>query len=103
MSADPWLRYMAALVSGRSLEATGRSKEAQAAYRSAVNLQPNGKAARLALASMLFATGARDEADRLVVEALSERAGPPDPWKEFLGGDFRLLELRRTAMREQVR
>ena len=103
MSDDPWLRYMVALISGRILEATGRSKDAQAAYQSAVNLQPNGKAARLVLASMVFATGQREEADRLVAEALSERAGPPDPWKEFLTGDFRLLEVRRTAMRGQVR
>ena len=103
MSDDPWLKYMAALVSGRSLEATGRSKEAQAAYQSAANLQVNGKTARLALASMLFATGQRAEAERLVTEALSERAGPPDPWKEFLGGDFRLLEVRVAAMRGQLR
>lgn len=103
MSDDPWLRYMTALISGRSLEATGRGKEAQAAYQSAVNLQANGKAARLARASMVFASGGREEADRLVAEALSERVGPPDPWKEFLGGDFRFLEVRRTAMREQLR
>ena len=103
MSDDPWLRYMTALLSGRSLEATGRSKDAQAAYQFAVSLQANGKAARLALASMVFAAGMREEADRLVGEALSERAGPPDPWKEFLGGDFRFLEVRRTAMRGQLR
>jgi tetratricopeptide (TPR) repeat protein len=103
LSDDPWLRYMAALMSGRSLEATGRNKDAQAAYQTAVSLHANGKAARLALASMVFAAGEREEADRLVGEALSERAGPPDPWKEFLGGDFRLLEVRRTAMREQLR
>lgn len=103
LSDDPWLRYMAALITGRSLEANGRGKDAQAAYQSAVNLQTNGKAARLALASMVFATGGREEADRLVSEALSERAGPVDPWKEFLGGDFRFLEVRRIAMRKQLR
>jgi hypothetical protein len=103
LSDDPWLRYMAALLSGRSLEAVGRIGDAQLAYRTAVSLQTNGKAARLALASMMFATGGREEADRLVGEALSDRAGPPDPWKEFLGGDFRLLEVRRAAMREQFR
>ena len=102
MSDDPWLRYMAALLTGRSLEASGRSQDAQAAYQSAVNLQVNGKAARLALAAMVFAAGQREEADRLVSEALSERLGPPDPWKEFLGGDFRLLTVRRTAMREKL-
>ncbi|MBK9239546.1 MAG: hypothetical protein IPL75_04625 [Acidobacteria bacterium] len=103
MSDDPWLRYMTALVSGRSLEAAGRIGDAQLAYRTAVSLQANGKAAKLALASMVFATGGREEADRLVAEALSERAGPPDPWKEFLLGDFRFLEVRRTAMRGQLR
>ncbi len=103
MTDDPWLHYMSALLLGRSLEATGRSTEAQAAFRSAVNLQANGKAARLALASMVFAAGQRDEADRLVSEALSEREGPPDPWKEFLAGDFRFLEARRAAMRGHLR
>jgi hypothetical protein len=103
MTNDPWLRYMAALISGRSLEAVGRNGDAQLTYRSAVNLQANGKAARLALASMVFANGGREEADRLVREALSEHAGPPDPWTEFLDGDFRLLESRRNAMREQLR
>ena len=103
LSDDPWLRYMAALMSGRSLEAGGRSKEAEAAYRSAISLQPNGKAARLALASMVFAAGGREEADGIVSEALTQRAGPPDPWKEFLGGQFRFLEVRRAAMREQLR
>ena len=103
LSDDPWLRYMAALMTGRSLEALGRRNDAQLAYRAAVNLHVNGKAARLALASMVFAVGEREEADRLVSEALSEREGPPDPWKEFPGGDFRLLEVRRAAMREQFR
>jgi tetratricopeptide (TPR) repeat protein len=103
MTDDPWLRYMSALMSGRSLEATGRSREAHGAYQAALNLQANGRAARLALASMVFATGLRDEADRLVGEALSERAGPPDPWKEFLAGDFRFLDIRRDAMRGRLR
>jgi tetratricopeptide (TPR) repeat protein len=103
LSSDPWLRYMAALLSGRSLEATGRSADARLAYQSAVTLQENGKAARLALASIVFATGERDEADRLVGEALSQRVGPPDPWLEFLTGDFRFLEVRRAAMREHIR
>jgi len=102
-SDDPWLRYMVALVSGRSLEAVGRRSDAQLAYRAAMNLQVNGKTARLALASLVFATGEREEADRLVGEVLSEHAGPPDPWKEFLAGDFRLLEVRRAAMREKLR
>jgi tetratricopeptide (TPR) repeat protein len=103
LSDDPWLRYMAALMTGRSLEALGRRNDALLAYRAAVNLHVNGKAARLALASMVFGAGEREEADRLVSEALSEHPGPPDPWKEFLGGDFRLLEARRAAMREQLR
>ncbi len=103
LSDDPWLRHMAALLSGRSLEAAGRGTEAQAAYRSAITLQANGKAARLALASIVFASGGREEADRLVSEALTEQPGPPDPWSEFLGGDFRFLDARRAAMREHVR
>ena len=103
LTNDPWLRYMAALMSGRSLEAVGRRGDAQAAYRSAVNLQPNGKAARLALASMVFAAGGREEADRLVGEVLSATSSSPDPWKEFFGGEFRFLEVRRTAMREQIK
>jgi tetratricopeptide (TPR) repeat protein len=103
MTEDPWLRYMAALVQGRSLQGAGRGAEAQAAYRSAANLQPNGKAARLALAAMLFSTGTRDEADRLVSEALSEQDGPVDPWREFLGGEFRFLEARKAAMRGLLR
>ena len=103
LSDDPWLRYMAALMTGRSLEALGRRSDALLAYRAAVNLHVNGKAARLALASMVFGAGEREEADRLVSEALSEYPGPPDPWKEFPGGDFRLLEVRRAAMREQFR
>ena len=103
LSGDPWLRYMAALVSGRSLEAVGRRRDAQLAYKTAVDLQINGKTARLALAAMVFATGERTEADRLVSEALTDRPGSPDPWKDFLAGDFRLLEARRIAMRDQLR
>jgi hypothetical protein len=103
LSDDPWLRYLAALFTGRSLEATGRSRDAYIAYQAAAGLHPNGKAARLALASLAFTAGGRDEADRLVVDMLSDRPGGADPWKEFLGGDFRLLEIRRTAMREQLR
>lgn len=103
MTDDPWLRYMAAILSGRSLEATGRYADADAAYRSAASVQSNGKAARLAHAAMLFAAGRREEADQLVTEALSERAGPADPWKEFFSGDFRFLEGRRTAMRDLLK
>jgi tetratricopeptide (TPR) repeat protein len=102
LTEDPWLCYLMRVFAGRSLEALGRTAEAQSAYQEAVNLRAGGRTARLALASIVFSAGRHEQADRLVAEALSPSAQDSDPWVEFPNGDFRFFDARRTTLRERI-
>ncbi len=101
--SDDWDLYLTMLFQGRALADLGRTDEAVAAYRAAVNAWPAGETARTALAASLYTAGSRDEAVSIVNSLLL--SGPPagrDPWMWFPYGDYRFWEERRDALRREV-
>jgi tetratricopeptide (TPR) repeat protein len=58
--------YLARLFRGKALERLNRDDEAAAAYRSALEIAPGAQSATLALASLQFSRGQREDADATV-------------------------------------
>jgi tetratricopeptide (TPR) repeat protein len=85
---DGYVRYLSRLFRGVALEGLGRPSEAQTAYRAALETGPNAHAATMALATSLFRTGQRAEADRLVASLLESDDPLKDVWWAYWAGDF---------------
>jgi tetratricopeptide (TPR) repeat protein len=101
--SDPALRYLARLFRGMTLERLKQTDAARDAFQSALAVNPGAHAATTALASLLFRSGERAEADRLMT-ALMARAQPVlDPWWFYWPGDYRFGAARIQAMREALR
>jgi hypothetical protein len=99
LTRDASLQYLAHMFIGRTLAATGRSAEAIEAYRQASAIRPGAQSARIPLAALLYLSGDRDEAARLVSPLLNAPAAAADPWWAYT--DPRLQE-RVNAMRRAV-
>jgi Flp pilus assembly protein TadD len=83
LTDDGSLQYLAHMFTGRALAVSGRRPEAIAAYRRAEAIRPAAQSARIPLAALLYVTGARDEAARLVSPLLTAPAATPDPWWSY--------------------
>jgi tetratricopeptide (TPR) repeat protein len=82
-STDDRHRYLARLFRGRALERLGRSDEAIASYRRALEAWPDAQAARLALAHALEKSSGPAASRALVDAVLDPIRRPeakPDPW-----------------------
>jgi tetratricopeptide (TPR) repeat protein len=99
LTRDASLQYLAHMFIGRTLAATGRSAEAIEAYRQASAIRPGAQSARIPLAALLYLSGDRDEAARLISPLLNAPAAAADPWWAYT--DPRLQE-RVNAMRRAV-
>lgn len=102
-SDDPYLLYLSHLFRGTALEALNRTTAAQAAYRDALRIGPGAHAATLALATSLFRSGHRDEADRLAAALLAHDDPTHDVWWAYYSGDFHLWGLLMSRVREYVK
>jgi hypothetical protein len=89
--AEPAVRYWAALVRGRALDAQGDSAGAIAAYEQAAALQPQAQTPAAALAALCLRTGDRDRALHWAEVARATPESAIDPWWQYFTGDFRLL------------
>ena len=100
--ADPMVIYLAHLFTGLALESLDRSDEARQEYEAALRVVPRAKSGVMLLAQRLFRSDQRDEASRLLDEAL---AGSPaaDPWSAYAFGDFRFWPVYREVLRREVR
>ena len=100
--ADPMVIYLAHLFAGLALESLARHDEARQAYEAALRVMPRAKSGVILLAQRLFRSDQRDEASRLLDEAL---AGSPaaDPWSAYAFGDFRFWPVYREVLRREVR
>jgi len=87
---DGYVRYLSQLFRGIALEGLGRSSDAQTAYRAALETGPHAHAATMALATSLFRTGQRAEADELVASLLESDDQSKDVWWAYWAGDFHL-------------
>lgn len=103
MLSDPALKYLARLFRGMTLERLKQPDAARKAFESALGLNPGAHAATTALASLLFRTGERAEADKLM-SALMARSQPvTDPWWFYWPGDYRFGAARIQAVRSALK
>lgn len=102
-SDDPYLLYLSHLFRGIALEALNRTAAAQAAYRDALTIGPDAHAATIALATSLFRSGHRDEADTLASALVSHDDPTRDVWWAYYSGDFHLWALLMSHVREYVK
>ena len=100
---DRRLGYYAHVFIGDATQALGRLDEAQAAYRTAIELYPHTQAARIGLGAALRAAGDRSAALTAILPTLSAPAGSrdanDDPWWNYYDGDAANL----TALMDRLR
>jgi len=96
-AADSFVGFLAHLFMGRVHESLDRRAEAIASYRAAVGIRPGAHSGAVSLASLLFLTGARDEAAAGMEATTGVHAGA-DPWRLYGGGDLRFWQGYRTRL-----
>lgn len=99
---EPHLVYLARLFRGRSLEALKRTRDAEAAYRSAVLTIPGAQAAANALAGLLAADGRRLDAQQVMGATLGTSPMPDDPWRVYMHGDDRFWPYLIDRLRKEI-
>jgi tetratricopeptide (TPR) repeat protein len=102
-SGDAYTLYLSRLFRGQALEHLGRAAAAQDAYRSALELSPQAHAATMALATSLFRSGKRSEADQLVSALVKHDDPSHDVWWSYYAGDFHLWGQLIGRVREMVK
>jgi tetratricopeptide (TPR) repeat protein len=82
---DKQLRYYAALLLGRELDAAGRRAEAVAAYQRAAAIYPSAPSPWLALSELAARAGERSAAasSALAAMTLAQDSPPADPWWSY--------------------
>ena len=100
-ATDPFVRNLAWLGAGLSLDAEGRRTEATEAYRAAVEAMPRARASAVQLAAHLFLGGERREASRLIESAYGPGALDLEPWRHVIAFD-RLVPDDLRRLREAV-
>jgi tetratricopeptide (TPR) repeat protein len=102
-TTDGYTLYLSRLFRGQTLEELGRVPAAQDAYRSALELGPNAHAATTALATSLFRSGKRADADKLMTALVKNDDPTRDAWWSYYAGDFHLWGLLIGRVREMVK
>jgi VWFA-related protein len=98
--ADPAVRYWQELVRGQVLRVLGRTDEAAAAFRGAIEAWPGAQAARVALMTLQVSRGERQEAAALAESVQASADTDFDPWWVYPLGDFRLYPAIVTKLRD---
>jgi hypothetical protein len=103
VTRDPYVIYLARYFKGQVLEQNSRSLDALNEYRGAAAAWPNGQAATMSLAAILFREGRRMEAYERVDRMLA--AGPTrfDPWREYVHADYRFWPQLIGRLRAEIR
>jgi Tetratricopeptide repeat len=100
---DPNLAYMAYLLTGVIRDRQGRAAEAVAAYRAALDVVPRAQSATALLSARLFTEGHQAEAIAIVQQFFNGGTAPPDPWRTYRLGDYRLYPLYIAQLRAELR
>ncbi len=100
---DPNIQYLGHLFRGQGLERLKRFDEAKEAYEAALGLSPSAQSASMALATLLFRRGEREQADARVRALFEQPKKQDDPWWTYWPADYRHLNSRLAAMRELVK
>jgi hypothetical protein len=97
---DPEVRYLGDLVRGHLLRAVGRTTDAMAAYRAALDEWPGAQAARVGLMTLLLLEGDTEAAADLAERVMTEPDAMVDPWWWYHLGDYRLYPNLRQRLRD---
>jgi VWFA-related protein len=100
--ADPYLKYLHLLFTGRALDALNRGREAIDAYRSALEVVPGTQSARVALMNALLVSGDRAGAEAVAEQVQTAEEGV-DPWWMYWQGQYRLHGPAMARVRELSR
>jgi hypothetical protein len=90
LTEDSSLRYLALMLRGRIMASASRLEQAEAAFRSALELKPGAQSSLMPLAAVLFATGRQDAAIRMTAERFGAMTPASDPWWTYI--DARLSD-----------
>lgn len=101
-SHDPFIKYLAAFLTGQAQRRLGDTLRAEHAYREALVAVPGGMSASLALASLLSSAGRWANADEVMVQA-SRTSESHDPWRLLPHGSYRHMRHWQTNLREHLR
>jgi tetratricopeptide (TPR) repeat protein len=102
-SADPAVRYLAHLLSGRVLLELQRPREAGSEFVAALAIRPGTASAQVPLAAILFLSDQRSVAAQIVEEAIRRPTPENDPWWSYFRGDYGNLADRVAAVRVGIR
>ena len=86
---DPTLIFLSRLFRGLALEGLGKTTDAAAAFRSALEIGPGAHSATMALATLLFRTGDRAAAAALTSRLVAKNDPRADAWWAYWAGDYR--------------
>jgi tetratricopeptide (TPR) repeat protein len=103
LTRDPYVIYLVRYFKGQILEQNSRSEDALNEYRRAAAAWPNGQAATLSLAALLFRDGRRTEAHERVSRMLAAGPAQFDPWREYVHADNRFWPQLIGTLRREIR
>ena len=89
-SSDPYVRYLAFFLACRVLTVQRQFEAAEISFRHALEAIPDVQSGTAALATVTFLRGDPDSAYGLVGRAFAVAPRPPDPWRQYIFGDYRL-------------
>jgi tetratricopeptide (TPR) repeat protein len=101
-SRDPYVVHLAQYFKGDALARMGKNADAERAYRRALAALSGTQSASLALGSLLFRAGRRDEAQAVVGEMFADRPSRPDPWREYVHADDRFWPVLIGRLRYEI-
>jgi predicted Zn-dependent protease len=94
---------MAYLLTGVIRDRQGRPAEAITAYRAALDIVPRAQSATALLSARLFTAGQQAEAIAIVQQFFNGESAPPDPWRTYKLGDYRLYPLYIAQLRAELK
>lgn len=102
MTRERYLIYLARYFKGALLERRGYGKDAEAAYRAALDVIPQAQSATLALAALLSIQDRRAEAAALIEAQLATEPQPIDPWRQYGTADDRFWPELAARLRAEI-
>ena len=104
LTDEPYLLYLAQLLTGRTLHNMGDNAGAVTAFESATALVPHARTATTWLAATLWTSETSAERDRAypLLERVYVEKPAEDPWRLYLHGDARLWPTYMAQLRQAL-
>ena len=80
----------------------GELAAAETEYRAALEARPRAQSATLALAALMYGRGDANTAYALTAVSIEAQPPAPDPWRQFMYGDFPRLPGLIAEMRKAI-